>query len=178
MTIPKINRRGWLAKWLQKRRRHRAPAILLKSDGHGRLTWTINFIPPGDDSQPGVPYDSINIYTSADGVTWGVDNFDSSDLGSGSWDGSGFVGYFRICICDWTGLRRAALLERRSFRRLVIIMALTLIKEDGTGKVDANSYADLADGNAYHDGPSLRLGVDGGDGCSKGRRAGDGDAAD
>jgi hypothetical protein len=31
-------------------------------------------------------------------------------------------------------------------------MALTLIKEDGTGKVDANSYADLADGNAYHDG--------------------------
>src|ERR1019366_2479981 len=31
-------------------------------------------------------------------------------------------------------------------------MALTLIKEDGTGKTDANSYADLADGNAYHDG--------------------------
>lgn len=31
-------------------------------------------------------------------------------------------------------------------------MALTLIKEDGTGKVDANSYADVADGNAYHDG--------------------------
>ena len=31
-------------------------------------------------------------------------------------------------------------------------MALTLIKEDGTGKVDANSYADLADGNTYHDG--------------------------
>ena len=31
-------------------------------------------------------------------------------------------------------------------------MALTLIKEDGTGKADANSYADVADGNAYHDG--------------------------
>ena len=31
-------------------------------------------------------------------------------------------------------------------------MALTLIKEDGTGKTDANSYADLTDGNAYHDG--------------------------
>jgi hypothetical protein len=31
-------------------------------------------------------------------------------------------------------------------------MALTLIKEDGTGKTDANSYADVADGNAYHDG--------------------------
>lgn len=32
------------------------------------------------------------------------------------------------------------------------IMALTLIKEDGTGKVDANAYANAADGDAYHDG--------------------------
>ena len=31
-------------------------------------------------------------------------------------------------------------------------MALTLIKEDGTGKVDANSYASAADGDAYHEG--------------------------
>ena len=31
-------------------------------------------------------------------------------------------------------------------------MPLTLTKEDGTGKTDANSYADVADGNAYHDG--------------------------
>src|SRR6185369_3915867 len=31
-------------------------------------------------------------------------------------------------------------------------MALTLIKEDGTGKVDANSYANAADGDAYFDG--------------------------
>ena len=31
-------------------------------------------------------------------------------------------------------------------------MALTLIKEDGTGKVDANSYASAADSDAYHDG--------------------------
>ena len=31
-------------------------------------------------------------------------------------------------------------------------MSLTLIKEDGTGKTDANAYADLTDGNAYHDG--------------------------
>ena len=31
-------------------------------------------------------------------------------------------------------------------------MALTLIKEDGTGKVDANSYASAADGDAYHAG--------------------------
>ncbi|MBI5385012.1 MAG: hypothetical protein HZA90_10040 [Verrucomicrobia bacterium] len=31
-------------------------------------------------------------------------------------------------------------------------MALTLIKEDGTGKADANSYASVADGDAYFDG--------------------------
>jgi hypothetical protein len=31
-------------------------------------------------------------------------------------------------------------------------MALTLIKEDGTGKVDANSYASAADGDAYFEG--------------------------
>ena len=31
-------------------------------------------------------------------------------------------------------------------------MALTLIKEDGTGKVDANAYASAADGDAYHEG--------------------------
>ncbi len=31
-------------------------------------------------------------------------------------------------------------------------MALTLVKEDGTGLVNANSYADATDGDAYHDG--------------------------
>ncbi len=31
-------------------------------------------------------------------------------------------------------------------------MALTLVKEDGTGRADANSYADVADGDAYFDG--------------------------
>ena len=31
-------------------------------------------------------------------------------------------------------------------------MALTLIQEDGTGKVDANAYASVAEGDAYHDG--------------------------
>jgi hypothetical protein len=31
-------------------------------------------------------------------------------------------------------------------------MALTLIKEDGTGRSDANSYASTADGDGYHDG--------------------------
>ena len=100
--IPKINRRGWLAMWLQKRRRARAPAILLTSDGHGHLSWTINFIPQDDDSQPGLPYNCVNLYWSVDGVTWG-DNFDSGDLWPGSYDGSGGAGYFRICICDWNG---------------------------------------------------------------------------
>ena len=31
-------------------------------------------------------------------------------------------------------------------------MALTLTKEDGTGKADANAYASVADGDAYHEG--------------------------
>ena len=31
-------------------------------------------------------------------------------------------------------------------------MALTLIKEDGSGKADANAYASVSDGDAYHDG--------------------------
>ena len=31
-------------------------------------------------------------------------------------------------------------------------MPLTLIKEDGTGRTDANSYADVTDGDAYHAG--------------------------
>ena len=31
-------------------------------------------------------------------------------------------------------------------------MPLTLIKEDGTGRIDANSYASVADGDAYHAG--------------------------
>ena len=30
-------------------------------------------------------------------------------------------------------------------------MALTLIKEDGTGRADANSYADVAEGDSYHE---------------------------
>ena len=31
-------------------------------------------------------------------------------------------------------------------------MPLTLIKEDGTGRADANAYANVADGDAYHAG--------------------------
>ena len=108
MSQPKINRRGWLAWFLQKRRRARAaadatPAILLASDGHGHLTWTLNFVPPSDDSEPGVPYDSINIYKSADGVTWPSNAYDGWNLSAGNRDCSGDPGYFRICICDWGG---------------------------------------------------------------------------
>ena len=39
-----------------------------------------------------------------------------------------------------------------AFIILADFMALTLIKETGAGLANANSYADLADGNAYHDG--------------------------
>lgn len=97
-------RRAWLALEEQKRRRARAaalaapadpvPAILLASDGHGHLTWTVNFT-----SQ----HDSINIYESADDVTWGADAYDGWDLHSGARDCSGSAGYFRICVCDDNG---------------------------------------------------------------------------
>ena len=70
------------------------PAITLLSDGHGHLTWTVNFT-----SQ----YDQINIYMSGDGVTWPADAFDGWDLASGSRDCSGTAGYFRICVCDFDG---------------------------------------------------------------------------
>jgi hypothetical protein len=94
-------RRVWLALEAQKRRRKRAaalvqpvPAILLASDGHGHLTWTLNFTSP---------YDQINIYMSGDGVTWPTDSFDGWDLASGNRDCSGTAGYLRICICDYDG---------------------------------------------------------------------------
>ena len=71
-----------------------APAILLASDGHGHLTWTLNFTSA---------YGQINIYKSADGVTWPSDTYDGWDLASGSRDCSGDPGWFRICICDDDG---------------------------------------------------------------------------
>ena len=79
------------------------PAIVLTSDGHGHLAWTYNFVPPSDDSQPGLPYSGINIYKSADGVTWPSRAYDGWDLGIGNRDCSGDPGYFRICVCDWDG---------------------------------------------------------------------------
>jgi hypothetical protein len=97
-------RRTWLALEEQKRRRSRAaalaapadpvPAILLASDGHGHLTWTLNFTSP---------YDSINIYQGDDGVTWPSTPYDGWDLHSGARDCSGSAGYFCICVCDGDG---------------------------------------------------------------------------
>ena len=93
-------RRTWLALEEQKRRRKRAaasvptvPAIVLTSDGHGHLAWTVNFTSP---------YDQISIYLSADGVNWG-EAYDGWDLAAGNRDCSGTAGYFRICISDFDG---------------------------------------------------------------------------
>jgi hypothetical protein len=78
--------------------------LVLSSDGHGHLTWTLNFVPPSDASQPGVPYDTVNIYKSADGVTWPSGAYDGWNLAAGNRNCSGDPGYFRICICDWDGI--------------------------------------------------------------------------
>jgi hypothetical protein len=88
-------RRVWLALEAQNRRRARLPAILLASDGHGHLTWTLNFT-----SQ----YDSINIYQSADGVSWPNTAYDGWNLSAGNRDCSGSAGFFRICVCDANGV--------------------------------------------------------------------------
>jgi len=95
-------RQAWLAAEEQRRRRKRAaelnppaePAIVLTSDGHGRLSWTVNFTSP---------YESVSIYLSDDGVTWASDAYDGWDLASGNRDCSGSAGYFRICIVDGDG---------------------------------------------------------------------------
>ena len=98
-------RRAWLALEEQKRRRARAaalaapaepePVILLASDGHGRLTWTLNFT---------ALYAGVNIFKSADGVTWSSDAYDGWNWAAGSRDCSGDPGYFRICVCDDNGV--------------------------------------------------------------------------
>jgi hypothetical protein len=89
-------RRVWLALEEQKRRRARAEkgasaarAILLTSDGHGRLTWTVNFVVNGD----------FAIYQSADGLTWGH-SIDAAAPSARAADESGSAGYFRICVTD------------------------------------------------------------------------------
>jgi hypothetical protein len=92
-------RRAWLALEEEKRRRARAaansvPTILLASDGHGHLTWTLNFT---------TPYTGVSIYKSADGVTWDSHPYDGWDLAAGGRDVSGARGYFRICLSDANG---------------------------------------------------------------------------
>ncbi len=50
LTLPKINRRGWLATWLQHRRRKRAnsllPAPVLQAQFPDKLAWTWNYPNP------------------------------------------------------------------------------------------------------------------------------------
>jgi hypothetical protein len=71
-----------------------APAILLTSNGHGLLFWTLNFT---------AGYADISIYKSDDGVTWGSHPYDGWNLSAGSRDCSGARGYFRICLTDQNG---------------------------------------------------------------------------
>jgi hypothetical protein len=90
-------RRAWLALEEQKRRRARAkansvPAILLTSDGHGRLTWTLNF----------QAVYGFSIYRSSDGLAWGH-AIDGADPGTRSATECGVAGYLRICANDADG---------------------------------------------------------------------------
>ena len=57
-------------------------------------------------------------------------------------------------------------------------MALTLIKEDGSGKADANSYADVAEADAYFEGHMYASAWTAAAADDEGGGAGDGDAAD
>jgi hypothetical protein len=89
MAQPKINRRGWLAMWLQKRRRERA--LILSSDGHGHLTWISNV----------VTVCGFNIYRSDDGINWSYYDTQYPDLLYR--DCSGQSGFFRISGADDDG---------------------------------------------------------------------------
>ncbi|HEX7569342.1 MAG TPA: hypothetical protein VF492_02445 [Verrucomicrobiae bacterium] len=94
MSQPKIDRRGWLSWFLQKRRRERAAslAILLTSDGHGRFSWTAN----------GPAEFGFSIGFSADGVAWN----DTFAVTGGQFyrDCSGTAGYFRVAQSAANGL--------------------------------------------------------------------------
>jgi hypothetical protein len=92
MPQPKIDRRGWLAWFLQKRRRERADTvgILLSSDGHGHLNWACNV--SGEFG--------FSISYSADGVTWSSYDGTGGELYR---DCSGIAGYFRVCQADENG---------------------------------------------------------------------------
>ena len=85
ISQPKIDRRGWLAHWAQKRRRKQAATlgILLTSDGHGRLSWTAN----------GPAKYGYSISYSTDHSTW-IDNYYVTD--QLSLDCHGLAGYYRV----------------------------------------------------------------------------------
>lgn len=95
-------RRTWIALEEQKRRRARAaalnppvnpaPAIVLTSDGHGRLAWSLNFA-----SALG-----FNVYQSDDGVTWGA-SCDGTESGVRAANEVGMPGFFRVCQADGDG---------------------------------------------------------------------------
>jgi hypothetical protein len=65
--------------------------IILTSDGHGRLVWSLEVAPVGAD---------LNIYRSDDGVTWNGAPFDGWNFADGGRDCSGSAGYFRVCFAD------------------------------------------------------------------------------
>src|SRR5512137_2065404 len=57
----------------------------------------------------------------------------------------------RMWVVRWSA-RSQRSLSSTCPRKGEAVMALTLVKEDGTGKADGNSYADVADGDAYFEG--------------------------
>ena len=92
MAQPKINRRGWTAWFLQKRRRERAATvgILLSSDGHGHLKWACN----------GSGVFGFSISYSPDGITWSSYDRTGGELYR---DCGGIAGYFHVCQSDENG---------------------------------------------------------------------------
>ena len=70
-----------------------ANVIVLNSDGHGHLTWTLNFT-----SDTG-----INIY-QAPTARPGATPLTVAMVGARAVDESGAAGYFRICLCDGDGV--------------------------------------------------------------------------
>ena len=125
-SLQSWTRKAWQAIWLQHRRRARARvapefAIVLGSDGHGHLTWTLT-----------APSElAFNIYQSDDGVTWGSP-YGGADAGALSQDCSGAAGYFRICQCDEAGV------DLPPYSNVVssdgLVQAITLLS-DGHGRL-------------------------------------------
>jgi hypothetical protein len=80
-------RRAWLALEAQNRRRERA--LVLTSDGHGRLAWVCN-----------VPVQfGFNVSFSSDGLHWS-DGYDATTPDRLWCDCSGEAGFFRVAGTD------------------------------------------------------------------------------